>query len=374
MNFFDTFIFPETNIFYEKYYPLLLFFSPLYFLQLAEPGAESDINNEAALLVESDLCRPHIPTPLGDNRDRFLRLISDIKEQRGSYVDQLNALIINATDAQKGDDAADLKHKIGTILLEKLGADHEISETELDLWQDRLVLFLAEILDRREDDLQEDLSFFNEEEIAAFHSLHETTDNSAGDLISEIEKIKTKLAGHRLGNNIMRFKAWLRLLKNRPVPRVKVWLASTRDSADQVFSRHEAAGNGCAVPVLKLALPAHIEASAQYVVQRVKAFHHKATRIHQGLVADFARMVTTVPYLGDCQKSLLPYKTDWADLWAEMLDEYFPASHDGRIGITFYLLPNRPIARLLALPESPDGTQDQTAHGLLAVLGSAKPA
>ncbi len=373
MNCFDAFLFPDTNIFYEKYYPLLLFFSPLYFLQLTEPGAESDIKNEAAPFMASDLCRAHIPAPVGDKREQFLRLIRDIKEQKGHYVDQLNTLIVDLTHAQTDVDAADLKHKIAIILLEKLGAKQDISETELDLWQDRLVLSMAEILERREKDLQKDLSLFDEEEIAAFRLLHGINDKTESDLLNEIENIKAKLTTHRLRNNIIRFKAWLRLLKNGPVPMVKVWLASTRDSADQMFKRHKAAGNGSAVPLLKLALPAHIEASAQYVVKQVKAFQQKTTRIHQGLVADFARIVTTVPYLGDCEKSLLPYKTDWADLWEGMLNEYFPASNYGRTEIIFYLLPNRPVVHLLSLPESTDGKHDLAAHGLLALIGSSKP-
>jgi hypothetical protein len=121
--------------------------------------------------------------------------------------------------------------------------------------------------------------------------------------------------------------AWLRLLKNRPVPRVKMWLASTRESADQVFERYHTGGivGASSVPVLKLALPAHIAASGRYVVQQIEAFQQKTTHIHQGLVADFERIVATVPYVGDSHQSLLPYKTDWADQWEGMLDEYFPA-------------------------------------------------
>jgi hypothetical protein len=374
MNSYDTFLFPDTNIFCEKYYPLLLFCSPLHFLQLAEPGPESDTRSEAALFLESGLRRAHIPAPLGDKREPFLRLICDIKQQREQYVTELNALITDSTRAPTKAETADLKHKIGSILLQKLGVKHEISETELSLWQDRLVLAMAEILGRFEEDLQEQLSLFTKEEIAAFRSLQEVNNTTEDDFVREIMNIKTRQGEPQLGSNIKRFEAWLRLLKNRPVPRVKMWLASTRESADQVFERYHTGGivGASSVPVLKLALPAHIAASGRYVVQQIEAFQQKTTHIHQGLVADFERIVTTVPYVGDSHQSLLPYKTDWADHWEGMLDEYFPASNTGRIEITFYLLPNRPVARLLSLQESTDGMADQVEHGLLGILGSSK--
>jgi len=372
MNSFDTFLFPDTDIFHEKYYPLLLFFAPLRFLQLVEPGSESDTYNESSPFIESGLCQAHIPAPLGSNREQFLRVISDIKEQREQYLTVFNGMTNDATHSPAGVDTTDLKHKIGSILLQRLDAKHEISDKEQNLWQDRLVLAMAEILERSEEDLQEQLSLFSEEEISVFRSLQGVNNTIEDNLLAELENIKERLDKPQLEHNIKRFKAWLRIMKNRPVPRVKVWLAATRDCADQVFKRYETVDKRNPVPLLKLALPAHIDASAKYVVKQIEAFQLKTTRIHQGLVTDFERMVMTVPYVGDSHQSLLPYKTDWADQWEGMLDEYFPASNNGRIEITFYLLPNRQVARLLSLMESNDGMHDQIEHGLLGILGSSK--
>ena len=53
MNSFETLFFPETDIFNEKFYPLLLFFTPLHFLQVVEPGPSSVINSEADLFLKS---------------------------------------------------------------------------------------------------------------------------------------------------------------------------------------------------------------------------------------------------------------------------------------------------------------------------------
>jgi hypothetical protein len=372
MNSFDTLFFPETAIFNEKRYPLLLFFTPLHFLQVVEPGPGSVIDSEADFFLERSLYQPHVPAPLGDNRDQFLRLIRDLREQKEHLLAQLSGLATDSNPALAGSDPLDFKRSMVSSLLQKYGVNHATTGTELQLWQARLVLAMAEVLDSQEEALREQLFFFNEDEIATFRSLQGAAGPNEEDLSSELEDIKVRLEKSRLGNITKRFEAWLRLLQNQPLPPAEVWLASTRDSADQIFNRYEATGNAHAVPLLKLALPAQIAASGEYVVERIVEFQQATMPIHRGLVADFQRIVTTVPYLHDGHESLLPYDTDWAEQWEGALDDFFPASSAGRQDVTFYLLPDQPIDRLLSLPESPGVAHGDPAHGLLALLGPAQ--
>jgi hypothetical protein len=367
MNSYDTLIFPDTDIFNEKRYPLLLFFTPLHFLQLVEPGAKgnSDVNHEHDLFLQHGLCQAHTPAPLGENRQHFLRLTDDIRKRKEHYVAQLRAMTI-------GSKTADEKYGIVSSLLQEYGVTHQNTETNLELWQARLVLAIAEMLDSDEDALREQLAeqlaLFSEEEIAAFRFLQKEEGTNEADLFEKLENIQVQLKKPRLSDTIKRFEAWLRLLKNQPLPAVKVWIASTRDSADQIFKKYEALSNTSAIPLLKLALPAYIDASDKYVVRQIEEFQQATTSIHQGLVADFERIVKTVPYLRDSHEALLPYGTDWAEQWEGMVDEYFPAASNGRSDITFYLLPDRPLAQALSLPESAGTAHDQAAHGLLGVL------
>jgi len=106
------------------------------------------------------------------------------------------------------------------------------------------------------------------------------------------------------------------------------------------------------------------------VIEEIEKFHKSTIHIHRGLVADFERAVRTVPYVSDMEESLLPYDTDWAEQWENALDDVFPASNYGRNDITFFLLPDQPIGRLLSLPESPHISVGGAGNGLLAVLGS----
>lgn len=175
-----------------------------------------------------------------------------------------------------------------------------------------------------------------------------------------------------LAGTAKRFEAWLRLLQNQPVPPVKVWLASSRDSATQIFDKYTSISNAHAVPLFKLALPAQIAASGKYVVERIEEFQLATMLIHQGIAADFQRIAGTIPYLRDVQESLLPYGTDWAEQWQGALDVFFPAANDGRQDVTFYLLPDQPLDRLLSLPKTLNAAHRESAHGLLALLSPAQ--
>jgi len=375
MNRYETLIFPDSDIFREKRYPLLLFFTPLHFLQLVEPGdgGNSGINHESDIFLQHGLCQAHTPAPLGENRLQFLRLIDDIRNRKEYYVAQLRAMTLDSKTEFTSTKNTDQKHGIVSSLLQEFGLAHQTDETNLELWQARLVLAIGEMLDSDEDALHEQLSeqlaFFTEEEIAVIRSLQDAKGAKEEDIFSELKNIKEKLGKPRLSDTRKRFNAWLRLLKNQPLPSVKVWLASTRDSADQIFERYESINNSSAIPLLKLAIPANIDASGKYGIQKVEEFQKATTSIHKGLVADFERIVKTVPYLRDSHQSLLPYSTDWAEQWEGMLDEFFPEKMYGRNDITFYLFPDQPLARMLALPKSAEASNDQAAHGLLGILG-----
>lgn len=372
MNTCESLVFPDTDIFSEQHYPLLLFFTPLHFLQLIEPGngATPAIHHDAELFLQRGLCRAHIPAPLGDNRPQFLRLIDDIRKRREHYFTQLK-ILATAPRASPADNA---KNGVVSALLQEFGIRHQQTEADLSLWKARLVLAMAEILDADQEEVREEfaeqLESFHEE-ITALRSSQEAQGTEEVELLNELDDIMAQLEKPRVKDAVNRVEAWLRLAHNRPLPSVKVWVATHRDSGEQLFARYEAASHASAVPVLKLALPAHIDASAQYVIRYIEEFHRETATIHRGLVADFERLVRTVPYSRSSPELLLPYGVDWAEQWEGKLDRYFPAGKDGRSSITFYLLPDQPIGQLLSQPDSPGASPDHVAHGLLGILGAS---
>ena len=366
MNFYETLFFPDTDIFNEECYPLLLFFTPLHFLQLIEQGVGVNPANESDLFLERGLCKAHTPAPLGENRQQFLRLIDDIRKRKEYYLVQLKTILTDSTTGP----TENRKNVIISSLLQEFGIKHQASDQSL--WRARLVMAMAEILASEEealhDEFSEQVTFFNEE-ITALRSLPEAKGTEEVDLLDKLESLMAELEKPRLQDSVNRTEAWLRLLKNQPPPSVKMWLAATRDSGERIFTRYELISHTSVVPVLRLPIPAYIDASGKYVIEIVEKFQKDTVAIHHGLAADFDRVVSTVPYLRDSPESLLPFGTDWAELWEGKLDKYFPASRDGRNHVTFYLLPGQPLSRLLSLPDSP-GASHEASHGLLGILGS----
>ncbi len=375
MNSFATLICPDTDVFKEQYFPLLLFCAPLHFLQLVEPEADMSPFGELSHFYQHGLWQPHTPTPLGNNRTRFLQLINDIKNRKEYYIDQLNALAIDSGSAPPSNARPGQKHDIVAPLLTNQGIDVKDIEGKLELWKARLLLSISEILECEQDDLEEEISYFNDEEIAVLRSMNKERKSPEGYLLHEVEKFKEQLKKPHFGNIRKRFGAWLYLMQQQPLPAMRLWLASSRPVAEQILQRYKSAVGQEAVPVLKLVLPATLSASGQYVVKQIESFHQATTLIHRGLVADFTRITSTVPYLPDSTDSLLPYATDWADQWETLIYDAFPATQNGRTNITFYLLPDKPVASLFVPPDDIQkeevGTGMQASHGLLGILGSS---
>ena len=133
MNSFETLFFPETEIFNDKYYPLLLFFSPLHFLQLVEHGPGSVTNPEADLFLKRGLCHAHVPAPLGENLEQFLLLIRDISERKEHLVSQLSGLTIDSNPALPGSESLDFKHTIVSSLLQEYGVKNATTSRDLQI-------------------------------------------------------------------------------------------------------------------------------------------------------------------------------------------------------------------------------------------------
>lgn len=360
MNSFDTLLFPDTNIFTENYYSLLLFCSPLHYLQPVEPGLKSDVYDEYHLFLESGLCEGHTSVPPGYNSDRFSNLLHTIMKSKDKYATQVSATAKSSISDEDGNSLS--------LLIREHCLNDTTTEGELELWRARLLLAIADIYDLQENDLREELQLLSEDEIAVLRSLPEKNGLNMESSYDEVENIVQLLEKSQEINTKKRFEAWLCLLRHQALPSIELWLASSRDSGDQIFQKYKTAGKGDVVPLLKLALPAYIAASGKYVVKQIEAFHQATNRIHLGLVADFERIATTIPYLGGSRESLLPFGTDWAERWEFALDDHFPSSSNGRKSITFYLLPDQPVAQLLLTPEKVNTGHNQYVHGLLGIV------
>ena len=82
MNYFNTLLFPDTELSKDRLYPLFLFFAPIHFLKPIESPPDSEEKAESDIFMDQQLCQAHTPVPLGKNRERFLHLVNDIKQRQ----------------------------------------------------------------------------------------------------------------------------------------------------------------------------------------------------------------------------------------------------------------------------------------------------
>jgi hypothetical protein len=362
----NTLLFPDTDICKDRLYPLLLFFSPMHFLQPIETDPERDKQADCDIFMEQGLCQGHTPVPLEKNRQRFVHLIRDIRERKDDYGAQLASLTMAAMSTPPSARRGESKNEIISSLLSSHSLATSSSDEEIELWQARLVLAIAEILERDEHELQQNLNMLDSQELEMFRSL-QGDDRDEDHPFAELQRIKARLETRRPQAEKNRFKAWLQLMKRFQWQEDLFWLATSQDSADQIFNLFEKKTGGMAIPVLSLPLPAHINISTAYLVKQIKDFQQDTRHIHLEIKNGLENLARIVDYDPGSDEMLLPGTTDWVEKWNMILEDHFPASNHGRSAVTIYILPDHPIADLLSLNLlKPDGAGFK--HGLLGVL------
>jgi hypothetical protein len=363
---FKTLLFPDTDICKDRLYPLLLFFSPLHFLQPVEPDPANSQKAESDIFMEQGLCQGHTPVPLEKNRERFLHLIKDIQERKDDYGAQLASLTMAAMSTPPSAKRGDSKHEIISSLLSGHSLSISSSTEEIKLCQARLVLAIAEILEKDEDDLQQNLDMLDGQEMEMFLSLQDDAGDK-DDPFAELEQIKARMETRRPQAEKNRFRAWTQLISRYQLPEDLFWLASSQDSADQIINKFEKKTSGIAIPVLSLPFPARINVSTGYLIKQIKDFHQDAEQIRLAIKNDLENLAQVEDYDPGSAEMLLPGTTDWVEKWEIILEDHFPASNHGRSQVTIYILPDSPIPDLLSLQLKKTAV-NPLRHGLLGVL------
>lgn len=364
---FKTLLFPDTTISKDKLYPLFLFCSPLHFLQLVEADPEDNQQSDTDIFTEQGLCQGHTPVPLGKDRDRFLHLVRDIRERKDDYAAQLSALTMAAMSAPQAPRREEKRTEIISSLLAGHSLSQPTSPEELELWQARLVLAIAEMLEEDEEVLQQQLNLLDSRELEMFRTLQGNDGTDEDDPFVELEQIRAQMETRRPEDEKKRFNSWVRLMATFPLPPDIFWLASSPDSGDQIINRFDKEKNRSAMPIFRLTLPAKISVSTNYLVQQIKDFHQAAHRVHQKITNDLIELAQVDDYDPASVDLLLPATGDWSGQWDAILDNHFPASNHGRSELTIYLLPDRPIADLLKLQQTTH-VPGSFKHGLLGIF------
>jgi len=138
-------IFPETLPDERLLFPLVQVFGQVVHLQ----AIENEPPEQGAETAFSEQCRRQgrlqrfTPVPLGSQRERFIALIQDMRRRGEAYTSQLGMLTLAGINRH---DHRESHHSILSNLL-RHGDIKEQQETELLIWQSRLIVKLGEFYD-----------------------------------------------------------------------------------------------------------------------------------------------------------------------------------------------------------------------------------
>ena len=334
--------------------------------ELSDPGSYP--------FTEMGFCQVHTPSRLGADRDRFLHLIHDIRNKKDAYVEQLSYLTLASLSApaSRGDNS---KQAILSSLLHGMDQDADAADEQdrLALWQARLVLKIAEILDQEEEELALQLAAIDDHEIALFRSLQgEIRESGEDDVVEddpflELLELKQKMNQPRPGMIKNRLRAWTRLYLSGPLP-VKPWLWTTRrqEAADILLEQYEKESGQAPLSLLQIELPARISHENTDVIREVEQFRTEVQPDLQELAAILGKLVTTEMSIVSDPVSLVPQAQAWQEKWNSRLESSFPASQYGRTPLTIYLLAEISFPALIGAVQGQE-MKSPIRHVLLAV-------
>jgi len=324
--------------------------------------------------METGFCQVHTPSRLGTDRDRFLHLVNDIKNRKDNYVEQLSYLSLASLSEQprQGDPS---KQTIISSLLQGLdqGDDAHDEQERLALWQARLVLSIAEILDQEEEELAGQLAAIDDREIALFRSLQgeitESGDETASpeDPFQELLELRQKLNQPRPGMIKNRLRAWSRLYQSGPLPELVLWTTCRQEAADILLEQYEQECGQAPLSLFQLELPGRFNNDLAAEAEKVQQFRTETQSLAHALAEALDKVVTSeIADKGGDPALILPQAGEWRETWNATLESFFPTGEYGRMTLNFSLLAGMPLPSLM---REPHGTSaPPVKNGLLAVL------
>ncbi len=353
MNTQDSLYFPGTAIFSDSQYPIFLLFAKIHIL---EPVEREENDGAAAgpadLFINNGFCQAHTPCPLGDSRGRFLHLIADIKNRRDDYAAQLSALTMAAMSVPRPQEDDTPQSIISSLLGTHAGKDEQEKEDAVRhlLWQARLVLKIAEILDQEEEDIARRYSQLGDRETALFRHLHgeEAADPEEDeDPLRELVEMRDKTSQPSSAVIKNRFRAWKQLYVAGDLPEWSIWATHMAAAADIILDLYESAQGRPALEIGRFALPAGVGQDRQEAFERIASFRAGNTDLLSRMAADLAAVLADKPDQIAAGERFPAEGAAVCREWNEALDDHFPAGQFGRTTATAYLLPDRSFSSLL---------------------------
>ena len=378
-------IIPETEPSPHTMAELLIFFDSLsYYLP-----TESDMTNKYISFF-GNLCSSYVPAPLAEEElYRFNRLL---REMETSRPDELSRLFSTTTAPLATGQVRDLDETSSAGVYSSLQKNPETKTTiryKERLWQARLVLKLAEMLDRREAEVRQGLAQVSSAEQKVFAAL-EGHDAAESENLAEMygpNKSKYPMTEGVLPSEpsigtsglltTLRLKAWAELyLADSSEQQPLVLATANPDCSSSLLEGYEKIRRRDPVKLFSLPVPAlqftdNEEAGAIYRANR-KIFSEAAHKSIEYLGGYLNETATASEMEADSQEKL-PTLDENLLGWEKNLQRFFPAP--GKIyKLDFYSFPGTSFTGLfqhLFRIDSPvPNNKPKKQTGILAVLTS----
>jgi hypothetical protein len=290
-------IFPDALPKDELLFPLVQFFAEAVYTLPVEnsPLGPAELPPLTGSLLAQGLLRFHYPAPLGAERERFLSLLEALRQRPGDY----------AALALTGGREAESKNTIISAVRRQQAGQKGSADADgraAALWQARLVLKLAELAERQEEEIRQSLRRIASREQEIFRTLRDM------DSLSSQGPAETEPPDSR--RTRLRLKAWRTLNSLGSPPPAGAFVAADQDAFELLVEECGEARAVVAVP-----LPA-VLAGEDFAAKRT-AFRQAA--------ADF---LTNLPTSFD-EKA-----------WNLLLEQHYPAERHGRRKLLLHFLPN----------------------------------
>ncbi len=368
MNSLTTLFFPGTTVNRLSLFPVFLLFQNIHVLSPLEDYPAGDSKEFPDTFIKSGFCQVHTPCPLGPDKNRFLRLLADIRSGRDDYAAQLSSLTLAAMTGRGKAQGEESERSIIRSLSGIQDTPVETSQQEKmeKLWQARLVLAIGDLLDQEEEEITLKMAALEYEEKGLFKELQgDDEGEDEENPFAELTRMESTKRGNSTANVQKRFKAWKTLYLAGEVPKCQTFLAGFKEIGDGLLEAFKERTGRAALPVAKLQLPVFVGWNSAEGKEAVLQFTAKNTTFLTSLQEELNAMFKGEMLAGQ-QVEPAALKASITEDWEELLAADFPADRFGRMVVSFYFLSELSCATLVGgnFPCTSSGNK-----GLLAIIG-----
>lgn len=347
MNSLKTLYFPVTDIYSVRQFPLFLLFQNVHLIQPVEKSPDLNTEQTENSFIKSEFCHVHTPCPLGEHKNRFLHLVEDIRNRKDDYASQLSYLTLAAMSKSTGSANESEREIVSAIFTPseiRDSQDSADSRTE-KLWNSRLVLAMAEILDQEEEEIARGMAVLQDDETELFQSLHGSEEPEEDSPFQELIKLEKNIGAADSRNERNRTRAWQAIFQEANINDVELLLTTSQLSANVLLEKFDKENGSAPIQLNNFELPGLISWDEKTGFESVSSFVRNNDELLNQISSVLQEIAEADSPSQDFINSTMYFEL--AEKWQNVLESSFPAQQYGRDTVVIYILPGFPCSRLL---------------------------